>query len=425
MTFLQFFNEAVSGESALFSEFRRQQCEQMEMHQKCRVTVSKVADYEPETLKSALVALLEPLGGMKAFVSKGERVLLKPNMLSAKNPSSAVTTHPAIVKAVADMALAEGCMVMIGDSPGTGSFQRVAEISGIAAAARESGCALVPFDNVQELHGDGIFKRINLASTYMAADKVINLPKLKTHEMMTMTCAVKNLFGAVTGKEKAVWHLKAGVSASHFARLLLEIYLAKKPALNIVDAVVAMEGDGPGSGDPVNVGRLLAGENPVAVDFVAARLVGIPPERLHIEREAAEMGLSGSRIEDIELLGIDEEIFSIRPFRLPEASGPQFGIPRFLAGRFRRYLTPLPVPDKKSCTLCGICLDACPPGAISVKKEAIEIEAGLCISCWCCRKLCPHSAMKVRKSLLLKCVEAFVRVKNQTSSSSCPSGISR
>lgn len=390
-----------------------------------KVSITEASSYESGALKEAVVKLLKPLGGIEAFVTKGERVLLKPNMLSVKRPEAAVTTHPALVKVVAELAIAAGGIVMVGDSPGIGGFQRVAEVSGIAAAARESGALLVPFDTAVEMRGNGRFKRINLASAYLEADKIINLPKLKTHEMMTMTCSVKNLFGAVVGTEKAGWHLKAGTSLDQFARLMLEIYLLKKPALNIVDAITAMEGNGPGSGDPVAVNRLIAGVNPVAVDLVAARLAGIPPELLHVEREAVRMGLPGSSMEELEISGVTDETFSVRPFRLPEGLDVQFGLPRFLKKSLRHYLTARPAVNKKLCTLCGVCRDACPPGIISIKKSVLAIETGRCIRCWCCRELCPQNAMDVRKSLVLKALGAFRKQKTQTSSSSDPSGISR
>lgn len=376
-----------------------------------KVGIIEASRYESGALKEALVKLLEPLGGMEAFVSPGERVLLKPNMLSVKKPEAAVTTHPALVKVVAELVLAAGGVVMIGDSPGIGGFQRVAETSGIAAAARESGALLVPFDTAVEVRGNGRFKRINLATAYLEADKIINLPKLKTHEMMTLTCAVKNLFGAVVGAEKAGWHLKAGTSLDQFAHLLLEIYLLKKPALNIVDAITAMEGNGPGSGDPVAVNRLIAGVNPVAVDLVAARLAGIPPELLHVEREAVRMGLPGSDRDKLEILGATDEIFSVRPFRLPEGLDVQFGLPRFLKKSLRHYLTARPAVNEKLCTLCGICRDACPPGIISIKKSVLTIESGRCIRCWCCRELCPQDAMGVQKSLILKALSALRKKK--------------
>lgn len=372
-----------------------------------RIVLARCDNYEISRVRAAILSLLEPLGGIGSFVRPGERVLLKPNMLSVKSPEQAVTTHPAIVRSVAELVREAGGRVQIGDSPGIGGFQRVADRSGIARAAAESGAELVEFDDTVDLPGSGTFRRISLARTYWEADKVINLPKLKTHEMMTMTCAVKNLFGAVVGAEKAGWHLKAGASREQFARLLLEIYMLKKPALNIVDAIVAMEGNGPGSGDPLQVGALIAGVNPVAIDVVAGRLAGIPKELLHVEREARRMGLAGTSWEEIEISGTSLESFQAQPFKLPGGLDVQFGLPKFLSTILKRQLTAFPIADRQSCVLCGICRDACPPEAIEIKNSALTVDQGRCIRCWCCRELCPHDAMLVQRSLVLKIASAL------------------
>ena len=378
-----------------------------------RVSLRYVDSYDYNRLRDAVLLLLEPLGGIGAFVGSGERVLLKPNMLSAKAPASAVTTHPVLVKVVAELVRETGATVLIGDSPGFGSFHRVAGRTGISWAARESGAELAPFDETIEVCGSGLFRRITIARAYWEADKIINLPKLKTHEMMTMTCAVKNLFGAVVGTEKAAWHLKAGASRQQFARLLLEICLLKKPTLNIVDAVVAMEGDGPGGGDAVSLNALIAGVDPVAVDVVAARLAGIAQDLLPIEREAKRMGLSGANRAGVKLVGTSLERFAREPFRLPKGLDTQFGLPEFIKKRLKRYLTARPYVDKERCVLCGVCRDSCPPRVITIQNSALSIDEGRCIRCWCCRELCPQSAMEVRPSVLMKLVSILKEVRRR------------
>ena len=377
------------------------------------VSITTTDGYELSTLKQAVTRLLEPIGGISAFVSQGDRVLLKPNLLSAKEPDKAVTTHPAVVQVVAELVRDAGGIVLIGDSPGIGGFLRVAEKSGISDAARDSGASLVEFKEGIELQGNGTFRSIRLARAYYEADKVINLPKLKTHEMMTMTCAVKNLFGAVVGAEKAGWHLKAGRSQQLFARLLLEIYLLKKPVLNIVDAITAMEGNGPGSGEPITLGVLIAGVNPVAIDVIAGKLAGIPADLLHIEREAASMGLPGALFEDIVLCGTPLGDIPETRFKLPTGLDVQFGLPPFLAKALKNHLTSYPAADPKTCILCGICRDACPPAAITIQNSALSVDKARCIRCWCCRELCPHDAMLTTRGLLLRVLMMLSGVKAQ------------
>jgi len=375
------------------------------------VSIASSNSYELQSVRQAIVKLLEPLGGISAFINRGDRVLLKPNMLSAQEPDRAVTTNPVVVQVVAELVIGAGGTVQIGDSPGFGGFLRVAEKSGISTAARNSGATLVEFKDAAELCGTGTFHSIRLARAYCEADKIINLPKLKTHEMMTMTCAVKNLFGAVVGAEKAGWHLKAGSSRQLFARLLLEIYQLRKPTLTIVDAIIAMEGDGPGSGDPIKLGLLLAGVNPVAIDVIAGRLAGIPGEMLPIEREAISMGLHGSLIDDITLYGIPFESIPVTRFRLPAGMDVQFGLPPFIAKSLKNQLTSYPGANPKTCVLCGVCRDACPPAAITIQYSALSIDKARCIRCWCCRELCPHCAMETRRGVLLKIMRLFSAMK--------------
>jgi uncharacterized protein (DUF362 family)/NAD-dependent dihydropyrimidine dehydrogenase PreA subunit len=373
----------------------------------CTVSLQKVSDYDRVIVKDALIHLLEPLGGMGAFVHPGERVLIKPNMLLAKAPEKAVTTHPEVVRGVIELVKEAGGVPLVGDSPGVGSCRRVAEKSGILRVIEESGAELVEFVDSVEVTGQGLFKRFAVARPYMEADRLINLAKLKTHEMMTMTCAVKNLFGAIIGTGKAAWHLKAGVDREMFSRMLLEIYLLRKPDLNIVDAVVAMEGNGPGSGDPRQVGLLLGGINPVAVDAIAAECVGIPKKLLHIERMAEKLHLDGADRADIKTVGTPPEEARVTGFRLPHISDVQFGLPSFLKNRLRHYLTSRPIAIPEKCHLCGVCVDTCPPQAIAIKDGRLTFDYHRCIRCFCCRELCPDGALDIREGTLLKYLKKF------------------
>lgn len=372
------------------------------------VVIEKVPVYEREEVKQGMRRLLSPLGGMAAFVKPGETVLLKPNLLAAKRPDEAVTTHPEVLRAVLELVLEAGGIPLVGDSPGVGGLARVAEKSGLSAVVRETGAKLVEFVDPVEVPNAGLFKRIALAKPYLEADRVINLPKLKTHGMMTMTCAVKNLFGAVVGTEKAAWHLRAGEDRELFARILLEIYLLRKPDLNIVDAIVAMEGDGPGSGDPRQVGLLMAGVNPVAVDVVAAELLGIPERLLFLEHAARKMGIDGAARDGMTVAGCTVAEARVAGFRLPPTTDVQWGIPRFLARRIRNLVTSYPVPDTDRCERCGICRDACPPGVIEMDDRGLRIDYGRCIRCFCCRELCPKGTMGVKEGMILRMIKKLI-----------------
>jgi uncharacterized protein (DUF362 family)/ferredoxin len=371
------------------------------------VSLAKVPDYGRGKMGAALERLLEPLGGMVAFVRPGERVLLKPNMLYGKAPDCAVTTHPEVLRAAIELVQNAGGVPLVGDSPGFGDLRKVAEKSGLLQVCADTGAELVEFAEAVEVAGTGLFKRLELARPYLEADRVINLPKLKTHEMMTMTCAVKNLFGAVVGHAKAGWHLKAGADREMFARMLLEIYLLRKPDLTIVDAITAMEGNGPGSGDPRQVGLLMAGINPVAVDVIAAEIAGIPKKLLYVEATARKLGLDGADRNSIKTVGLPLDEARVAPFRLAPISDVQFGLPPFLKNRLRHYLTTRPCAIPEKCRLCGICVNACPPRAIEIKNGKLVFDYHRCIRCFCCRELCPEGALDVAEGSLLKIIRKF------------------
>lgn len=372
------------------------------------VALEKAEHYSRSQIKNHIEHLLSHFGGMKSFVRAGERVLLKPNLLSAKPPDAAVTTHPEVVRAVIELVREAGGIPLVGDSPGVGGLVKVAETCGILQAVRETGIELVEFRESVEMSGDGLFKRFELAKPYLEADRVINLPKLKTHEMMTMTCSVKNLFGAVVGIAKPAWHLKAGEDRLLFARMLLEIYRLRMPDLTIVDAIVAMEGDGPSSGNPRPVGLLLAGVNPVAVDVIAGEILGIPKNLLYVERAAADMGVAGADRGTIATLGCSPSDVHVSGFVLPRVSSVQFGLPHFLVRFLRKYCTAYPYPLPERCILCGICTDVCPPGAMEIRNGKLVIDYRRCIRCFCCRELCPENALRIREGRLLRIINNYI-----------------
>jgi len=370
-----------------------------------KVAVQRVEGYDRGEVKAGLIRLLEPLGGMESYVGAGERVLVKPNLLSAKPPEAAVTTHPELLRAVIELVQQAGGIALVGDSPGFGSARRVAERSGVLRVVEETGAQFVPFTETAPVLGTGTFRQFELARPYLEADRLINLPKLKTHEMMTMTCCVKNLFGAVVGTQKAAWHLKAGADKELFAEMLLEVYRLREPDLNIVDAIVAMEGNGPGSGDPCQVGLLLAGANAVAVDVIAAEIAGIPKRLLYLENGARRLALPGSDREQIRCCGLSVNEARCQPLRLPHLSDVQFGLPGFLKNRLRNQFTSRPEVVSSKCELCGVCVRACPPAAIRVEGGRLRFDYRRCIRCFCCRELCPHAALRLKDGWLLHLIK--------------------
>jgi uncharacterized protein (DUF362 family)/Pyruvate/2-oxoacid:ferredoxin oxidoreductase delta subunit len=367
------------------------------------VALTAAADYRRPLIEYALEKLVGLLGGMPAFVRPGQRVLLKPNMLAGKAPDKAVTTHPEIVQAVIRMVQRAGGMVAVGDSPGIGTPRQVARRCGILQVIEETGAEFAPFsESVAVQHAGSTFHQMEIARDMLQADVVINLPKLKTHGMMGLTCGVKNLFGAVVGMRKPALHLQAGADKGLFALMLLELAEHIRPALTIVDAVTGMEGNGPGSGEPVAIGALLAGADPLAVDTVATRLVGMNNGDVWTQRLAQQTGRSGCRLQDIDLLGDTLEELAVPRIRPAQSADVAWGLPALLRTPLKRSLAARPVPDAQRCRLCGLCVKHCPPRAMRIEGGKLKIDYRRCIGCFCCQELCPYAALQTRQGLLLR-----------------------
>ncbi len=369
---------------------------------KLPVALVATPDYSPAHIDAGLAALLQHLGGLDRFVRPGQRVLIKPNLLAGKSPDKAVTTHPELVRAVIEAVQRAGATPLVGDSPGIGTAVAVARSCGILEVCARTGAEFVPFEETTTISlGEGSLQRLEIARAVLEADAIINLPKLKTHQMMGLTCAVKNLYGVVVGMRKIRLHLQAGTSKATFAELLLALARHIAPALTIVDAVTAMEGNGPGSGDPVHLGALFGGPDCVAVDTLALELTGLPPERVWTHQAALRQKLPGCRRDDLVVYG--EEPATLRPdrFRPAKQTDVNFGLPGILRRPLRKALTARPEIVHARCVRCGLCVGHCPPHAMQLDKR-VEIDLATCIRCFCCQELCPYGAIETRQGALLK-----------------------
>jgi len=370
------------------------------------VSLKRVAGYAPHEISSGIEALLSPLGGMKAFVKPGQKVLIKPNMLAGRAPEKAVTTHPEVLKAVIRQAQQVGGIVSVGDSPGMGAPAKVAKDCGLLEVIEETGAIFAPFSDSVPVRSRALFHELELARDVLDAEVIINLPKLKTHQMMGMTCAVKNLFGAVVGLRKPKLHLQAGSDKALFARMLLELCGRIRPALSIVDGVVGMEGEGPGSGDPKFIGALLAGAEPLAVDAVACALANLAPGSVWTQKLALAAGMGGADLEEVELLG--DALYSVA-LRPAHATDIHFGLPERLRAPLQKSLTARPRVRQEKCLRCGLCVKACPPEAMRIERDRLLIDAEGCIRCFCCHELCPQGGLDIEQGLLLRLAAFFGR----------------
>lgn len=336
--------------------------------------------------KIDIKSLLAPVNGIKQFVKKGDRVVLKVNLLSASTSDSAVVTNPSLVKAVALSVSEVGGIPIIADSP-SGPFskrrlEKIYRISGMKQLSDEQGIDLnydTRTTKVEIPHAKRL-KKTPICKYVLDADAIISLPKLKTHSYMTLTLAIKNMFGVIPGLTKPKYH-SLNIKKTAFADMLLDLYSVIPPNLTIMDGIVGMEGDGPFSGNPIDIGMLIASNDAVALDLSICNLIGIEPVGIPVLRQAKVRKLWPQQIVYPLLNPKDEKI---KNFKLPST------VSYVLTGK--KIPSKWPVPSDK-CIRCGECVQICPRRAISLDNVKARVNYDKCIRCYCCHEVCPEKAI--------------------------------
>jgi len=372
-----------------------------------QVSIEKCSSYDNQEVRKAIEACLAPLGGLESVVSGGDRVLVKLNLLSAKSPEAAVTTHPAIVKATVELVQELGAIPVLGDSPGGGStaasYKALLEKTGIQAVIDKTGCEIVRFDEAKREVAPAkakTFKKLTLAKAVTEADVIIRLPKLKTHTLTYYTGAVKLLYGYIPGLFKTEYHLHTANDINLFADLLLDIHETYPPALTLMDAIVGMEGAGPSNGKPRKIGLVLSSKSCTALDYVAVTIAGFDPMSVPTVRLAQERRVGPARLEDVRIYGERVQPLVVEDFE-KTLTALLSRAPPFLINTLKRFIAAKPVIDVSNCKHCGECFRACPPNAIAFKKARVpDIDYSTCIRCYCCQELCPEGAITVSVPLL-------------------------
>lgn len=346
----------------------------------------------PGQYDQSLENIIEEILTLYPANRKNSNILVKPNILGPHSPAKAVTTHPSLVKAVICKLKDLGAKVMVGDNPGMGGYGRsrkVADTCGLLECAGDCYVNL-GLNPVQVKVNSEYFKEVTISKEILEADEVINLPKLKTHSLTVLTGAVKNTFGYIVGADKMRIHA-ACPTAKQFAHGLVDVYQIRPPELNIMDAVMAMEGNGPSNGKPVHLGLIMASDNAVALDAAAIHMLGQKPASVPHLDVAAKRGLGPVRLEDMHLHG---QLPQIKNFKFPRTFVP--GLTGIVLNRYlSRWANCLPkiVPD--NCTACGICSAHCPVKAMTMTKHGPELDKDKCIHCYCCQEMCPENAIKL------------------------------
>ena len=379
------------------------------------VVLIPLDNYEQQNVDAAVEMGLSMLGGVESIIGMEEKVLLKPNLLGKALPQKAVTTHFSVFSAVCKLLKEKGyAHVSYGDSPGhpTTTPEKAAETCGIAAEARKWGVPAGEFNAGSVVHFEEgeTCKSFYLCKAVQETDALINICKMKTHALERITGAVKNLYGCITGVNKATGHAHFP-SSEAFADMLADLHRCVKPRLHIMDGVVAMEGNGPTSGTPIPMNVLLFSLDPVALDSVYAALVHLDAHMVPTCVSGAKAGLGVMEAEEIEILTPDGTL------SMAEAQ-QKFGNPDFdvFRGEMKKHLLakfmPLlpflqhrPKADKKKCIACGICEQSCPVPEKAVhagKGKKAKYDYKKCIRCYCCQEMCPAKAIEVYRSPLNK-----------------------
>lgn len=276
----------------------------MDRLSKTVVAVCSCESYEAADVYSVIARQFDLLGGIERFIRSGQRVLIKPNLIVPKPADIPAQTHPEIIFAVAKIVKEAGAVPLVGDSPAWSNTKGCLKALKIDTRLDEMGVGIVQLNEPVRLNIDGIF--LGVSRVALEADAIINLPKLKAHQQLGATFALKNMYGCVAGmggKEKAYWHFARGKQVELFCSMLIKLYQKLNPVLTIIDGIIGMEGQGPINGSSRQIGYLIAGTDPVACERICCDLVGFDPSDLPLLVTAEKMGVGCGMNIPIDILG--------------------------------------------------------------------------------------------------------------------------
>ena len=375
------------------------------------VSVIKCDSYNSDEVSAALSQAIDALGGLD-WVEKGMKIAIKANLVSFMAPDKAATTHPALLCELVKMLVERGAEVVIGDSPGglynAAFVNKVYKATGMYEVESCGATLNKNFDQTETKYSEGVVLKSFVYTSYLdEADAIINFCKLKTHGMMGMSAAAKNIFGVIPGTVKPEYHFRFP-KHDDFARMLVDLDEFFKVKLCICDAVVGMEGNGPTMGKPRKIGAVLAAESPHKMDLVCAKIIGLTKESVPTLEAAFERGLIPEKAEQLSVFG-DVDSLVINDYEnIPVHTSIEFkkGSTKFF-GKMSAFamgavLRSKPALKSKECVGCGVCRDICPAKAIKIEKGKAIIDRKACIRCFCCQEFCPKGAMKVKRTLLAR-----------------------
>jgi uncharacterized protein (DUF362 family)/Pyruvate/2-oxoacid:ferredoxin oxidoreductase delta subunit len=369
---------------------------------KAGVAIERCPSYSAEDVGAAVRRVLDLSLADRVREIEGKLVLVKPNLLAAREPERGITTHPVVVGALIDYLRGKGADVVVGDSP-AGALRgvgRVWEKTGMLHLCKSKDVPLVNFEAAGWITQSVEGRTYQISRAVLAADYIVNLAKFKTHVLTLLTGAIKNMFGCVPGFRKSALHL-AHPRPRPMSKALVDIFSLVPPWVSLADAVIAMDLDGPSSGRLRNLGFIAASTDSVALDAVLARVAGIDPLEVPTTAEAFRRGLGEASLSRIVFPCLEPEEVAPVDFKVP--GNWKFSlIPGFAGRLLSRFLWVKAAIDPDICTGCGECLDVCAARAIVIEGAKAVIDHRLCTSCLCCHEACPVGAVQVGMSRLAR-----------------------
>jgi uncharacterized protein (DUF362 family)/NAD-dependent dihydropyrimidine dehydrogenase PreA subunit len=366
-----------------------------------KVIIQECKSYDLEPMIAKINTAIDLLGGWDQFVKPLDRVLLKVNLIGPKTSETAAVTHAEFVRAVVRILKKRECEVWIGDSSG-GAIAGIAptaqsfKVAGYERVAQEEGALIKNFDRegvVSVVPESGCEEAMHIAKPMFDADVVINLPKLKTHSAQIFSGAVKNVFGCIPGLKKAKYHKMAPDSAD-FGQIICDIHKGTAIRLHIMDGILAMQGEGPTAGTPYPAGKILVSTDPLALDAVAAKMVGMSVAEVPILETAQRRNLGEGNLKNICLMGDYDQIPKLAKFKLPKRFGAVKKRNSKAVLKVIEFFTTRPKINQSKCRKCNMCVESCPVQAID--KETKIIDYSICIECMCCHELCMFKAVELK-----------------------------
>ncbi len=367
------------------------------------VSIVRCEDYGRSQVYEAVKKSIDLLGGLGQFVSPGQSVFLKFNLLCGAAPETCIATHPDAVYAIARLLKEHGCKVVMGDSPGSGLpytkavLKKAYAETGYTEVSEELGIPLnydTGYERVMAPEGM-LVKRFSIIKPAVDADVIMVVSRAKTHTLTFVSGAAKNMFGLIPGLEKPLYHANYQ-SAEDFGRAMVDLNEVMKPKLQIMDAIIGMEGNGPHGGTPRKIGAVLASGDYSAIDVATTRLMAMDPKKVSTITAAVERGLLKEDYSDVTIVGEPMESLIVKDYKRPvtyDVTRKDYdkGMKSFISS-----IKPHILADQ--CIGCMKCMRSCPVEAITAVDEKPSIDYQKCISCYCCHEMCDDHAIALERS---------------------------